>query len=128
VACGQSYIEWFKLSREEAVQIIYDWRDVNRENTLHAPDRTLSMWWRRKIYGLTSPITARSLITIREAETSVTEDSTECSEDLITSLDDVLTSQAEVTALRRSPQVTSIWHTPRFPYSVCYLSRKRQRF
>jgi hypothetical protein len=115
VACGRSHIEWFKISREEAVQIIRDWRDVNKENTLYAPDRALSIWWRLRIYGLTSPVTARSLLTIREAETSVNEDSTECSEDLVTPLDDVLASQMEVMTLQEPPQVTSIWHTSRFP-------------
>jgi hypothetical protein len=115
VACGRSHIEWFKISREEAVQIICDWRDVNRENTLYTSDRTLSMWWRRRIYGLTSPVTARILLTIREAETSANEYSTKCSEDLVTPLDGVLASQMDVMTIQEPPQVASIWHKSRFP-------------
>jgi ferredoxin len=99
VACGRCHIEWFKISPEEAIQTIRDWRDVTREDALYAADRTLSMLWCQRICGITSPVNAQSLLKIREAETSMHEDSTECSENLVTPLDDVLESQMKFMTL-----------------------------
>jgi hypothetical protein len=99
VACGRCHIERFKISPEEAIQTIRDWRDVTRKDALYAADRTLSMLWRQRICGITSPVTAQSLLTIREAETSMNEDSTECSESLVTPLDDVLELQMKMMTL-----------------------------
>jgi hypothetical protein len=57
------------------------------------------MLWRQRICGITSPVNAQSLLKIREAETSMHEDSTECSENLVTPLDDVLESQMKTMTL-----------------------------
>ena len=100
--CGQSHIEWFKMSQDEAVQTIRNWETLCEESVLYTPDRTLSVFWRQRIEHSTSVVTARDLLAVLEGETLGSEDESERPARLVASPDDVLASQMEIMALKDS--------------------------
>lgn len=90
LVCERSHIEWFKMSQDEATQVIRDWETLSKKRVLYTPDRAFSIFWRQRIKGCTSAVTAANLLAVLEAEMLENEDRTECSTTLVAPSDDSL--------------------------------------
>lgn len=66
--CDHSHEEWFKLPIEKVNQVISDWKQVIRRETLYDEDRKLTQEWRHRISELDGGITARALLDMLDAE------------------------------------------------------------
>ena len=61
LVCNRTHFEWFKISADEAKQVIRDWKKVTERERLYTVERGLSPSWVSRIIGIQS-ITAQILL------------------------------------------------------------------